>query len=190
MDDRDLRRLSRQFWHRHRPTWGFVREHDPGLWADAWETLQEAGAVVREFPAMRDSSTQAQTLRVHHRGMQTSPTHTREVRAHSGGTQTTPVPTREIGTQTEEEGRRTSPGRVASPANGCWNCGSPSHGYAACSQPRREPFCFGCGERGATVRTCRRCGPVYERTEPHLAPRGPRDRSRLTGGMTTRGSPY
>jgi len=80
MDYRELRRLSCRFWHRHRPTWCFVRDYDPDLWADAWETLQEArnlrwtqeGAVVREFPEIRDAAAQ-QTQRVRHRSAQTSP---------------------------------------------------------------------------------------------------------------------
>jgi len=102
-DYRELRRLSRRFWHRHRPTWCFVRDYDPGLWADAWETLEEAhnlrwtteGAVVREFPEMRDASAQAQTRRVH-----------------NWCTQTSPTPGREIGVQAEDRAREASPERA------------------------------------------------------------------------------
>jgi len=181
MDYRDLRRLSRRFWHRHRPTWCFIREYDPGFWADVWETLQEAhalrwteeGAVVRRFPEVRDAMTQAQTLRVRH-----------------GGVQTSPVATREIGVQTEDWAREAAPEPAAPPPGGCWNCGSTLHGYTRCDRPRQNSFCFGCGERGATVRTCRRCGPIYERTQPYSAPRGPRDRQQPTRGTATRGSPY
>jgi len=199
MDYRDLRRLSRQFWHRHRPTWSFVREYDPGLWADVWETLREAhrlrwtleGAIVREFPEMRDAAAQAQVIWVRDRGAQTSPVPGRSagtVRVHTRSTQTSPVPSRDAEIQAGNVRRGTSP--EGAPAGGCWNCGSLQHGYAQCGRPRREPFCFGCGERGATVRTCPRCGPVYERSEPYSAPRGPRDRQRPAGGMTTRGAPY
>jgi len=117
--------------------------------------------VVREFPEMRDASTQAQTMRMHNQG-----------------TQTSPIPVRDIGTQAGDGTREVSPGRVIPTLGGCWNCGSSQHGYASCDRPRREPFCFGCRERSVTVRTCHRCGPVYKRTRPYTAPRGPRDRLR------------
>jgi len=167
MDYRELRRLSRQFWHQHRPTWCFVRDYDPGLWVHAHEILEAAhrlrwtqeGAVVREFPEMRDVAAQVQTRRVHERGTQTSPTRGRDV-----------------GTQARDDTRDASLVRATPTLGGCWNCGSFQHSYANCSRPRRDPFCFGCGERDVTVRTCRRCGPVYERTRPYTAPRGPRDR--------------
>jgi len=187
MDDRELRRRSRQFWQRHRPTWCFIRDYDPGLWADAWETLLEInshrwtdeGAIVRGLPTMRDASTQARTMRVHNRGTQTSPVSGRDagtVRVHERSTQTSPTPGRDAGIQAGEMVREASPVRALPTPGGCWNCGSTQHGYSSCGRPRRESFCFGCGERGVTVRTCRRCGPVYERTRPFTAPRGPRDR--------------
>ena len=60
---------------------------------------------------------------------------------------------------------------------GCWNCGGP-HRYAACPNTRRQDFCYGCGRRNATVRTCPRCGPTYEPDAPAQEIRGPR---RTTG---------
>jgi len=135
MDNQNLRRLLHQFWHRHRPMWCFVREYDPGFWADLWKTEQLAGnlrwtqeaAVIREFPEMRDTSAQAQTM------------------MRNRSTQTSPTSTQERGVQAEDRARETSPGRTAPPSGGCWNCRSPSHGYTRCSCPRRtvghfEPF--------------------------------------------------
>jgi len=81
-------------------------------------------------------------------------------------------------TQAGSGARGTSPERTPPTLKECWNCESTQHAYAQCGRPRRESFCFGCGERGATVRMCPRCGPIYGRTQPYSAPRGPRDRLR------------
>ncbi|XP_067210748.1 uncharacterized protein [Linepithema humile] len=62
---------------------------------------------------------------------------------------------------------------------GCWNCGGP-HRYARCWETRSR-FCYGCGTRGATVRTCENCGPTYDPEAPHQSQKGPR---RATRGPT------
>jgi len=58
---------------------------------------------------------------------------------------------------------------------GCWNCRSLLHSYSGCPRPRRWAFCFGCGTRNVTVRTCPNCGPHYKRTRPYRDPWMPWD---------------
>lgn len=40
--------------------------------------------------------------------------------------------------------------------NGCWNCGRKEHRWSDCKDPRRK-FCFKCGRKDVTVRTCSKC---------------------------------
>jgi len=158
MDHRDLRRLSRRFWLRHRPIWEHIRQNDPGFWVDLWDTMQEAeemrwtrrGAVVVNLPRMRDAATQ----------------HRPETRDAAVGTRRADV--REMGVQAVEAGAEVA-------QQGCWNCRSLLHTYSDCTEPRRWPFCFGCGTRNVTVRSCPRCGPHYRRTRPYRDPWAPGD---------------
>jgi len=152
MDSRELRRMSRAFWHRHRPVWAYIRENEPGFWEDAWDLLQEAqaarwtdrGAVVRDWPESSDAATGTERA-----------------------AQDAAVQAVEAGAEVAQQG--------------CWNCHSLLHSYSECRQPRRWNFCFGCGTRNVTVRTCPSCGPNYRRTRPYRDPWAPRD-----GGATER----
>jgi len=158
MDHQGLRRLSRRFWLRHRPVWEYIRQTDPGFWDDLWDTQNEArrmrwteqGAVVRDWPQMRDAATQSR------------PT----VRDAGSGTPCRPL--RDVGVQAVEAGAEAAP-------QGCWNCRSLLHSYSECRESRRWPFCFGCGTRNVTVRTCPSCGPHYKRTRPYKDPWAARD---------------
>jgi hypothetical protein len=69
MDPRDLRRISRQFYHRHRSVWRFIDENDPGFWPDLFDTMEEAHrwrfvpegenrSRVTELPRTREDGTQ------------------------------------------------------------------------------------------------------------------------------------
>jgi len=42
MDNRELRKLAREFYLRHRPVWEYVRQTDPGFWTDLWDTQRVA----------------------------------------------------------------------------------------------------------------------------------------------------
>ncbi|XP_043270551.1 serine/arginine repetitive matrix protein 1-like [Venturia canescens] len=46
----------------------------------------------------------------------------------------------------------------------CYNCGSSRHTRQECPEPPGI-FCFRCGTRGVTVRTCPIHGPIYEREQ-------------------------
>lgn len=39
----------------------------------------------------------------------------------------------------------------------CWNCHSTEHGFRQCKKPRESVFCFRCGQKGVTVRSCDKC---------------------------------
>lgn len=42
------------------------------------------------------------------------------------------------------------------PADKCWNCLKTGHRYSACRAPR-SLFCYRCGDKGETVKTCKKC---------------------------------
>ncbi|KMQ84629.1 inner centromere [Lasius niger] len=70
--------------------------------------------------------------------------------------------------------RSAAPARVATL---CWNCRATDHRYSDCPHPRDNPYCYGCGRRGVTMRTCPGCceewrnlGP-YRREQGHLGNR-------------------
>ena len=85
-------------------------------------------------------------------------------------------------TASDPPGRRASE-RSASPRgerrpaapDQCWNCGSDTHRYSRCPEPRRrDPFCYRCGRREVTLRQCPRCrqewlaeGPRRRRRHAH-----------------------
>jgi len=150
---------------------------DEGFWVDLGDVagqFQEAmwtteGAVVREYPQMRDAETQTE-----------APTH-RGVTVQADDLGIIPGENPQAGTPPDSPtgataGSRTRPnGRSWRQGDGCWNCGSGDHSYTRCPSPRVRSFCYGCGLRDTTVRTCPRCGPHYLRATPYTAPRGPRD---------------
>lgn len=76
-------------------------------------------------------------------------------------------------TRTPERRERQQPPITAMLPRGCWNCGG-NHRFAACTQPRRDHFCYGCGHVGTTVKDCPRCGPTYNWDSPIQTERGPR----------------
>jgi hypothetical protein len=82
-----------------------------------------------------------------------------------------------VASRMEQAAKQDQP-RLRGP-NGCWNCLSELHPYTRCDLPRLADFCYGCGARNVTVRTCRSCGPEYQKTKPYTGPRGPRNRPRL-----------
>lgn len=41
---------------------------------------------------------------------------------------------------------------------GCWNCYYAGHNYHDCPYPQRQLFCYDCGRRGMTRRSCPNCG--------------------------------
>ena len=43
------------------------------------------------------------------------------------------------------------------PTGACYNCWEEGHGHNHCPRPRWVAFCFNCGRRGTTLRTCERC---------------------------------
>lgn len=187
----EARKIWRRFWScRHPRMWRTIEEADPGFWADLQDTLGRVhralttreGAVVRPWPTMRDAEIQVvrggirqRTVFTQHGSSYVRPRPSTAVQTERGSRQETAVqttrmeraPRRDVAVQTEEE-PRTPPFRP-----GCWNCGG-THPYTRCSEPRRAVFCYGCGESGATLRDCRRCGPRYR---PYESRRGPRDRT-------------
>ncbi|KYM95022.1 hypothetical protein ALC62_14322, partial [Cyphomyrmex costatus] len=68
--------------------------------------------------------------------------------------------------QEERRGSAVSPS-----ASGCWNCGQGDHLYSKCPWKRRE-FCFGCGRRGETLRTCPRCKDRWRDKGPYHPMKG------------------
>jgi len=200
MLNRAMRRILRQFWLRHRPVWQHIYESDESFWIDLEDTgreVQEAlwtteGAIVRELPASRDSATQAEPSPTVDAATQTESFEEAEtLDATRARDPREPEPTRTgerrspepSGNMSRGERNGTGPAktghrRLRSP-NGCWNCLSDSHPYAQCPIPRTGKYCYGCGEREVTVRTCRYCGPAYRSTTPYTGPRGPRDRESL-----------
>ncbi|XP_024889697.1 DNA-binding protein HEXBP-like [Temnothorax curvispinosus] len=54
----------------------------------------------------------------------------------------------------------------------CWNCESPSHFAYECPLPRRPGFCFRCGQKGYTVRTCPECGAAWRLEGPYKEGKG------------------
>lgn len=51
----------------------------------------------------------------------------------------------------------------------CWNCQSPGHMFAQCSQQQRSVFCFTCGLQGHISITCPRCTLNARRGKPAVA---------------------
>lgn len=198
MDGEELRRISRAFWHRHRRVWRFIHSHEPGFWDNLWDTMEvarrwrwtEEGAVVAEPPTTRDAEAQTPARETRDAAVETTRGPTCEVGtqadAQEGARQPAPVqedwlpPPPPTKTVREDLARRygAPPAENLRHPGGCWNCLSELHAYPECDLPRMQSFCFGCGERDVTVRTCPRCGPTYRRTEPYTGPRGPRERRR------------
>lgn len=61
------------------------------------------------------------------------------------------------------------------PARGslvCWNCRVTDHRYSNCPQPRDQPYCYGCGRRGVTMRTCPACGQGWRDMGPYRPEQG------------------
>jgi len=153
MDNQEFRQVLRRFWHRHRLVWEHIYRTDPGFWVDLEETEREIrelqwtqrGTVVVEYPPMSDVAIRGRPL------MQ------------DAGTETPRRLVRDAEVQAVEAGAEAA-------QRGCWNCRSFLHTYSECAQPRRWPFCFGCGTRNVTVRTCPNCGPEYRRTRPYRDP--------------------
>jgi len=200
MLNRAMRRILRQFWLRHRPVWQHIYESDESFWIDLEDTGREVqevlwtteGTIVRELPASRDSATQAEPPRTVDAATQTEgprETETLDAARARDPREPGPTPAEDSRDQRPSEGapcetrNETGPTdggnrRLRSP-NGCWNCLSGSHPYSQCPIPRTGKYCYGCGEREVTVRTCRYCGPAYRSTAPYTGPRGPRDRETL-----------
>jgi hypothetical protein len=40
----------------------------------------------------------------------------------------------------------------------CWNCDGVGHSFKKCNRPKKL-FCYGCGKKGVTVKTCEPCNP-------------------------------
>lgn len=55
----------------------------------------------------------------------------------------------------------------------CWNCRATDHKYMDCPLPRDNPYCYGCGRREMTMRTCPDCGSEWRNlgnpTDPNMA---------------------
>lgn len=84
-------------------------------------------------------------------------------------------PTRKDGTGSAERqvGRRSS--RSVVPTRGatvCWNCRATDHRYSNCPRPRDSPYCYGCGRRGETMRTCPACGTEWRNLGPYRPEQG------------------
>jgi len=177
-----VRRIWRRFCLRHGPVWRYIDSNDESYWVDLGDVAGQfceamwttEGAVVREFPQVRDA------------GTQTEATANSDVAVQAGdpGATSGEVPSQANAPPNPTVNRSTWPRtrpdlRSWLRGDGCWNCWSDEHPYTRCPLPRIHSFCYGCGLRDATLRTCPRCGPVYVRTEPYTAPRGPRDPQRL-----------
>ncbi|XP_039309673.1 uncharacterized protein LOC120358699 [Solenopsis invicta] len=174
MSNRDLRRISRKFYYRHRPVWEFIRNNDEGFWPDLRDTMEQAhrwrfvpkdenGSRITEFPRSRDTGSQT---------LEPNPFGASSWEAGRAGARETVGRNR----MAVNPSPPTVPLRAA---GGCWYCGSRFHANAECNFPRMQIFCCGCGERGVTIRTCRNCGPEYRRMDPASAPRGSGNRQRL-----------
>ncbi|XP_029178633.1 uncharacterized protein LOC114946350 [Nylanderia fulva] len=68
--------------------------------------------------------------------------------------------------------RHTQSSTLTRRPNMCWNCGSTDHFYSRCPNPRVDPFCYGCGRRGVTLRLCPVCGPDWKNLGPYHPERG------------------
>ncbi|XP_011687467.1 PREDICTED: uncharacterized protein LOC105449782 [Wasmannia auropunctata] len=80
------------------------------------------------------------------------------------------LPTRGEVNPREEAQRGEIPGpRKGGPytRRGCWNCGSGAHRYSQCSSPRDQPFCYGCGESGYTMKECPGCRQWWDDLGPY-----------------------
>lgn len=53
-----------------------------------------------------------------------------------------------------------------------WNCRATDHWYMDCLHPRDNPYCYGCGRRGVTMRTCPGCGPEWRNLGPYRPEQG------------------
>jgi len=143
MDNQEVQILWRRFWHRHRLVWEHIFRTDPGFWVDfereIWELPWTQRGAMMEFLPMIDVAIQGPPL------------------MRDAGTEPPRRLVRDVGVQAVEAGAEAA-------QQGCWNCRSLLHTYSECTQPRRWSFCFGCGTRSVTVRTCPNCGPGYRRT--------------------------
>lgn len=66
------------------------------------------------------------------------------------------------GNQSRHWERPSHPREILPPLAGCFNCGG-FHYYASCPWPRTMDFCYGCGIRNVTLRTCPRCHLYWRR---------------------------
>lgn len=62
-----------------------------------------------------------------------------------------------------------APTRVATV---CWNCRAIDHRYSTCPLPRNHTYCYGCGRRGVTMRTCPTCGEEWRNLGPYRPEQG------------------
>ena len=77
-------------------------------------------------------------------------------------TTTVPVPA-----PATESRRRSPTPNVRS--NGCWNCGG-DHRYNRCPKPYSGNFCYRCGRRGVTLKTCDHCQAAWRREMGYPTP--------------------
>lgn len=174
MAERRARRIWAEFCLRHLNTWINIKRKNPGFLVDLEEVTQNIrdlrytteGAVVRDLPLMQNVATQTEPADAQTRAIQAEPA--RESRDTQTGESA--APTAQSGPEPTRERPVPAPIRP-----GCWNCDG-AHPYTWCPQFRRL-FCYGCGERGVTLRECRRYESNYRAEGPYRGVRGPRDRS-------------
>ncbi|KMQ84633.1 inner centromere [Lasius niger] len=54
----------------------------------------------------------------------------------------------------------------------CWNCRATDHRYSDCPHPRDNPYCYGCGRRGVTMKSCPGCGTEWRNLGPYRREQG------------------
>ncbi|KYN50016.1 hypothetical protein ALC62_00043, partial [Cyphomyrmex costatus] len=143
------------------------------------------GAVVREWPRTRDVGLQHRP-RACERATQTDPpeiprrptgrsrSRGSEERHSEDRRERTPRPNLADGERGRPRGKVSEgreSGATSTNIHGCWNCHEEGHRYSECPWKRRE-FCFGCGRRGETLRTCPRCGQRWRNLGPYHPSKG------------------
>lgn len=180
--------MCREFLERHRDLVEYINVHYEGMWtevADLMTRIREQrvttrGTVVREFPPTREIETQVEVATSNH----TSETQTGPAEP---GPSMCQEKIAEPDRQSVERTRRNSEKdivfvrKVNPVARGCWNCRQEGHKYTRCPRLDRGQFCYGCGQRNTTIKTCPRCGPYYAEKGPFKGYRNPRDRSPTQG---------
>lgn len=152
------------------------RCYHEGFWVELGDVLERAhatryttrGAVVRDIPTISDVAVQTTPYRKSV-GLQTSPERSR---TRSRSRSRSPLRREDnweilstfsimVCSPTATDVGQTTPTTRRRGRKRCWCCGSTK--ARKCPRRGQEPVCYGCGEKGISVRTCPRCGADWRR---------------------------